>query len=117
MVSLTYSNFSLTVFLNVGGGLLINGAQSAFVNRLIATLPTSAPGVDPSLVVATGALEIRNAFPADVVLGILVAYMAGIKVVLAIGLAACGVSFLVSLLGGWKRLSAEARKGAAGAAV
>lgn len=102
----------LTVFLNAGGGLLINAAQSAFVNRLIATLPTSAPDVDPALVVATGALQIRSAFPADQVPGILVAYMAGIKIVFAIGLAACGVSFIISLLGGFKRLSPEAAKGA-----
>ncbi|RYC56959.1 hypothetical protein CHU98_g9244 [Xylaria longipes] len=98
-------------FLNAGGGLLINGAQSAFVNRLIATLPTSAPGVDPSLVVSTGALQIHSAFPKDQIPGVLVAYMAGIKVVFAIGLAACVISFIVSLLGGWQRLSAEARKG------
>ncbi|KAI8954531.1 major facilitator superfamily domain-containing protein [Xylaria longipes] len=67
--------------------------------------------VDPSLVVSTGALQIHSAFPKDQIPGVLVAYMAGIKVVFAIGLAACGISFIVSLLGGWQRLSAEARKG------
>ncbi|KAI0391297.1 major facilitator superfamily domain-containing protein [Xylariaceae sp. FL0594] len=95
-------------FLNIGGGLLINAAQSAFVNRLLITLPTSAPGVDPHLVVATGALALRTTFPSPSDLaGVLEAYMAGIKTAFAIALAACGVSTLVSVLGSWKRLSPE----------
>ncbi|KAF2971904.1 hypothetical protein GQX73_g1746 [Xylaria multiplex] len=62
-------------FLNIGGGLLINGAQSALVNTLISTLPTSAPDVDPSLLISTGALEIRSVFPEEQIPGILEAYM------------------------------------------
>ncbi|RYP56731.1 hypothetical protein DL771_011670 [Monosporascus sp. 5C6A] len=99
-------------FLNVGGGLLINAAQSAFVNRLMATLPTSAPGVDPALVLVTGATEIRSVFPEDQIPGIAIAYMAGIKLTLALAIAACGISFIVSFLGGWRRLNLEAAKSA-----
>ncbi|KAI1191978.1 major facilitator superfamily domain-containing protein [Nemania serpens] len=97
-------------FLNVGGGLLINAAQSAFVNRLLITLPESAPGVDPNLVVATGALALRSTFSAEQLPGVLQAYMAGIKTAFAIALAACGASAIVSVLGRWERLSPEQAK-------
>ncbi|KAI0535676.1 major facilitator superfamily domain-containing protein [Xylaria digitata] len=107
-----YFNFFHEVFLNAGGGLLINGAQSALVNTLISTLPTSAPDVDSFLLVSTGVLEIRSVFPEEQIPGILVAYMKEIRVVLAIGLTAGGISFIVSLLGGWRKQNAKARKGA-----
>ncbi|KAI1735262.1 major facilitator superfamily domain-containing protein [Xylaria scruposa] len=103
-------------FLNVGGGLLINSAQCGFVNTIIRTLATSAPEVDPSKVIATGAREIRTAFPPEQVHGVVVAYAAGVKVAFAISLATCGLGFIVSFLGGWRRLSPEAAKNAAGAA-
>jgi MFS transporter, DHA2 family, glioxin efflux transporter len=93
------------VFLNVGGGLLLGAAQSGFVNTVVRTLPSTAPGVDPFTVISTGALEIRSVFPADQVLGVLQAYAAGIKVAFAIALAACGTSLIISFLGGWRRLS------------
>lgn len=66
--------------------------------------------------VATGATQIRAVFTADQVPGILVAYMAGIKVALAISIGATGVAFLVSLFSSWKTLNMEAHKGAGGAA-
>ncbi|KAI1432410.1 major facilitator superfamily domain-containing protein [Xylaria sp. CBS 124048] len=103
-------------FLNVGGGLLINSAQSGFVNTIIRTIPTSAPGVDPATVVATGAREIRSAFSPEQVPGIVVAYAAGTKVAFALSLTACGTALIFSLLGGWRRLSPEAAKSGGGMA-
>lgn len=63
---------------------------------MINTLPITAPGVDPATVIATGATQIRSMFPADQVPGILMAYMDGVKVALAIPIGATGVAFLVS---------------------
>ncbi|EOD51779.1 putative major facilitator superfamily transporter protein [Neofusicoccum parvum UCRNP2] len=95
-------------FMNLGGTLFVSAAQSAFVNKLIATLPSTAPGVDPDFVVATGATQIRAVFAEDEIPGIVAAYMAGIKVALAIATAATGVGLLVSLASSWKRLNAKA---------
>jgi hypothetical protein len=83
---------------------------------MVNTLPTSAPGVNPATVLDTGATQIRTAFPADQIPGILVAYMAGIRVSFAIALAFVGVSTLVVLFSPWKRLNRDAVKEAAGAA-
>jgi hypothetical protein len=72
--------------------------------------------VDPSQILLTGATDIRRAFSAEQVPGILLAYMAGIKVAFAFTIAACGVAFLISFLLPWGRLNKEAVKEAGGAA-
>ncbi|POR39370.1 Efflux pump antibiotic resistance protein [Tolypocladium paradoxum] len=82
----------------VGGAFLLSAAQAAFVNTMVTELPLTAPRVDPAGVVATGATEIRHAFNADQVPGILRAYMSGIKVTFAISIAAVGIAFLVSFI-------------------
>lgn len=101
------------VFQTVGGAFLVSAAQSAFVNVIANTLPTSAPGVDPQLVIGTGATELRNVFSADEVSGILVAYMRGLKISFAIALAATGLSLVITLFGKWKRLNTAAITGGA----
>ncbi len=68
-------------------------------------LPSTAPSVNPALVVAAGATELRNIFSVDELDGILVAYMAGIKVAFAVTIGAVGISFPLSLLSKWKRIS------------
>ncbi|KAJ9132959.1 MFS general substrate transporter [Coniochaeta hoffmannii] len=103
-------------FQTVGGAFSISAAQSGFVNRLLHRVVTSAPGVNPQQLLLTGATDIRRVFPADQVAGILVAYMAGIKVAFAFTIAACGVAFLISPLMPWERLNKEAVKEAGAAA-
>ncbi|KAF3771094.1 MFS general substrate transporter [Cryphonectria parasitica EP155] len=95
-------------FQTVGGAFLVSAAQSAFVNILIKTIPYSAPGVDPTLVIATGATELRNVFPAEQVSGILVAYMKGLKISFAIALGATALALLIGLFSRWKRLNTAA---------
>lgn len=71
------------------------------------------PGVDPGVVALTGATEIRNAFPADAVPGIIQAYMDGLKVAFAIAVAGAGVSFFISLGSRWSKLNTKNIGGAA----
>lgn len=49
------------------------------------------------LVIATGASELHNVFPEDVLPGVLEAYMVGLKAAFAVAIAFSGVAFLVSL--------------------
>ena len=90
--------------MNLGGSFSLSAAQAAFANRIVSTLATSAPGVNPQALIYTGATDIRKAFPADQLPGILIAYMAGIKVVFAIGTGMVGGSFLMSLMNSRKKL-------------
>ncbi len=83
---------------------------------MISRLATSAPDVNPLVLLGTGATQIREMFPAEQVPGILVAYMAGIKTTMAIAVGAVGVAFVVSLFSNFKRMNAEKVKAAGGAA-
>lgn len=86
------------------------------MNRLVTVLATSAPDVNPAQVLGTGATELRKVFSAEQVPGVLIAYMAGIKVALALTVAFTGLAFFIGLLMPWERLNKEAVKEAGGAA-
>lgn len=45
----------------------------------------------------TGASELHNVFPPDVLAGVLEAYMDGLKAAFAVSLAFCGIAFLCTL--------------------
>ncbi|KAL4900284.1 major facilitator superfamily domain-containing protein [Aspergillus multicolor] len=77
----------------IGGAFMMSAAQAAFVNHLLYMLPLTAPDVDPSAVIATGATELREVFGQDLH-GVLVAYIAGLEVAFAFGRARMGVAFL-----------------------
>ncbi|KAF3479777.1 GliA [Arthroderma uncinatum] len=98
-------------FMNAGGTSFVSAAQAAFVNRMITTLPSTAPSVNPAEVIATGATQIRAAFSATEVPGIVEAYTAGIKLALAISIGATGAAFIVSVFGsGLHRLTAKLKE-------
>lgn len=85
----------LLFFQTLGGAFMVSAAQAAFVNTLVTVLPRSAPGIDPLIVVSTGATELRKVFLVDQIPGILVAYMRGLKISFAIGLGSTGVAFVI----------------------
>jgi hypothetical protein len=102
------------VFQTIGGAFSVSASQSGFVNRLISTLASSAPDLDPQLVIATGATQIRSTFTPDQVPGVVFAYMAGVKVTFALVVALAGVTCLVGLLAPWKPINAESLKESGG---
>ena len=67
------------VFQTIGGAGLVGAAQAGFVNQILNKLPSTAPGVNPAVVVTAGATELRTLFSGDELRGVIVAYMAGIK--------------------------------------
>lgn len=79
---------------------------------MVKRLAITAPTVDPTLVLSTGAAELARVFPPDVLPGVLQAYMWGIKVAFALGLAGSGVSFLISLGSRWSKLNTTKLSGA-----
>lgn len=102
----------LHFFQTVGGSFMVSAAQAALVNVFINVLPYSAPGVDPAAVVSTGATDLRTVFSADQILGILVAYMCGLKISFAIGLASTGIAFIIiTMFQRWNRLNTAAIAG------
>jgi hypothetical protein len=97
----------------IGGAFFVSAGEVAFTNILIGSLPTRAPGVDPSSVVSVGVTQIRATFSAAQVPGIILAYMDGLKVAYAIAIASAGISVLVSALSKWKNLKGKVQVGGA----
>ncbi|KAK0730294.1 putative efflux pump antibiotic resistance protein [Lasiosphaeris hirsuta] len=96
----------LTFFQILGGAFSISAAQSGFVNRLLASLAVHAPTVPPLLVIGTGAADLRAVFPPDVLPGVILAYMDGLRTSFAISIGMAGLSFLLGFFLPWKRLHA-----------
>ena len=103
-----------TVFQTIGGAFSTSAGQSAFVNVLLKTLHHSAPSVSPHLVLLTGASNLHNTFPADVLPGILIAYMQGLKAVFAVAVAFCGTAAVCVWAVPWGRLPSHAMEAAMG---
>lgn len=96
---------TLYFFQVLGGAISISAAQSAFVNVLVASLKTTAPTVDPALVLATGASQLREVFSKADLPGVVEAYMQGIQATFAVATGMAGVAFLLSFLIPSSRLS------------
>ncbi|EGY14473.1 MFS gliotoxin efflux transporter GliA [Verticillium dahliae VdLs.17] len=95
---------NLLFYQTIGGAFSTSAGQAGFVNQLLKELPKTAPSVNPQQVIETGASELHNVFPPDVLPGILEAYMVGIKAAFAVALAFSGVAFLFSLFVPAKKL-------------
>ncbi|KOS43168.1 hypothetical protein ACN38_g5925 [Penicillium nordicum] len=104
-------------FMTVGGAFFLAAAQCAFNNQLIQTIAMKLPEIDPAVVTATGATQIREAFTGSQVPVVVDAYMVGLRAVFAITIAAFGISTVIGFFGSWKKLHSDELKKAAGGAV
>ncbi|KAK7555885.1 MFS gliotoxin efflux transporter glia [Phyllosticta citricarpa] len=101
----------------VAGAIFVSVGQSLFSNRLVQEVGQHVAGVDPKLVVATGATELRGVFEGAQLQGILEAYMAGLKDAYALAIALAGVATVVAIvMVVWDRRKLEKGQGGAGAA-
>lgn len=89
---------------------MLLAAQSAFDNQMAVALSTYSPGIDPAVVIATGATQLRDVFTAEQVPGIVMAYMKGLKATFLLSIIAGGVAFVVSLSNRWQKLVPETSK-------
>ena len=95
-------------FQTIGGALFVSAGQTAWANRLITRLPVTAPTVDPALVIATGATQLRHVFSEEQIAGILVAYMDGLKLTFALVIALAGVTVPIAMAARWKNIKPSA---------
>lgn len=100
----------------LAGAIFVSVAQSLFTNKLVQSLPREVPGINPQLVIATGATELRDVFNDEQMVGVIRSYMDGLKdaYTLAIALAACSVVVVIGMVAFDRR---TVRKGMIGAAV
>jgi hypothetical protein len=106
-------------FQTISGAIFVSVGQSVFANKLIQTVPQLVPSVDPKLVVATGATELRKVFTSSELPGIIASYMAGLKDAYALGIALSGLAVIVAAIMtvfDWRRLGEHEKKQMGGAA-
>lgn len=86
----------MVFFQTLSGAVFVSVAQSLFANRLLSDVPKYVPGVDPHLVVVTGATELRKVFTPEQMPGVIRSFMDGLKDAYALSIALAGVAVLVS---------------------
>lgn len=94
-------------FQTIGGAIWVSAAQAGFINRLVEALPRTAPGVDPGMVIATGATELRQVFDPSQVEGIIEAYMEGLRTPFIISIACAGVAVILAAAPRWERIKLQ----------
>ena len=84
--------------------MFLSAAQSAFSNRLVASISKSLPALPPTYVLGIGATDIRRVFTADQVPLVVHAYVEGLKSIWAITIGALGIATIIGCFGSWKKL-------------
>ncbi|KAH7356997.1 putative efflux pump antibiotic resistance protein [Rhexocercosporidium sp. MPI-PUGE-AT-0058] len=96
---------SIIVMMNsLSGEYFVTAAQSLFANRLLGSLATSAPSINPGLVLATGATELRRVFNGSDLLKVISSYMVGTKAVFAWSLAGAAFTAVLALVVPFKKM-------------
>lgn len=83
-------------FQTVAGAIFISIAQVLFANKLLEEVSANVKGVNPALVVATGATQLRSAFKQELP-AILRSYMAGLHDAYALAIAVGAVSCVLAI--------------------
>jgi predicted histidine transporter YuiF (NhaC family) len=89
----------------------VSAGQAAFSNKLISGLAKYIPSVDPGLVVRTGATSLRSVFTSEQISSILLAYLDGLHVAFAIGIATGCISLIAAIFMPLKKIDAKAAMG------
>nr|BAZ95831.1 MFS transporter cpaI [Curvularia pallescens] len=96
---------NLYFFQTVGGAFTVSSAQAAFINQALDNLRTTAPEIDSSKLITTGASELRKVFTEAEVPIVIEAYMHGLKAAFAVSIAFCGLAFISTLFVPWEQLA------------
>lgn len=100
--------FAMVLFFQtMGGAIWICTAQCGFANKLLSSLVTVAPGIDPEAVLAVGATDLRQTFTTSAISGILTAYMDGLRIPFIIAIVCGCVTSLLSIAPRWKKIKVQ----------
>ena len=103
------SGNALTIFFNtLGGALSISIAQNVFSNTLVQQLQERLPGFDPSLISGSGATQVTQVTPPELLPQVLQAYDTAITRAFLLPIAVGGLAFLCSL--GMEHKSVKGKK-------
>ncbi|KAI9824734.1 MAG: hypothetical protein M1832_001560 [Thelocarpon impressellum] len=111
----------VTFFQSIGGALFISVGQNVFQNGLIRGVGKNLPGLDPQVLLYSGATEIRSTLARvqqeDRLRGAILAYLEGLTDTYKLVVALAGMAFLSSLFWEWRSVKKANPDGRNAAAV
>ncbi|WPH03719.1 Hypothetical protein R9X50_00660200 [Acrodontium crateriforme] len=91
----------------LGGALFISVAQNIFTSSLLKNIKSVVPGLDPNLVLATGATNLKNGIPPQFYAGVQVAYNDAIVNTFYVAVALASLSFFGAIFFEWKSVKGK----------
>jgi hypothetical protein len=99
---------AVIVFLQtLGGALFVSISQNVFTNKLVEFVRDYAPGLDPNVVLATGATSIQKTIPSQFLEGVTLAYNDALTKTFLVSAAMATVSIVGSSLIEWKSVKGK----------
>ncbi|KAF1971467.1 MFS general substrate transporter [Bimuria novae-zelandiae CBS 107.79] len=91
----------------LGGALFISVGQNVFTNQLIKNLQTVVPDLDPKIVLAVGATELKNHIEAKFLSGVLSAYNGALTETFYVSVATAALSIFGAAFVEWKSMKGK----------
>ena len=91
----------------LGGALFISVGQNVFTNQLIKNLASIVPDLDASLVLNTGATELKHAIDPEYISGVLVAYNKTLTQTFYVSVACAALSIIGAAFVEWKSMKGK----------
>jgi hypothetical protein len=107
---------SVLIFLQtLGGALFVSVGQNVFTNKLVQGLIDYAPGLDPRIVLSTGATSIQSTTDPKYLGGVTLAYNDALVRAFTVATAMAAISIIGSAAIEWKSVKKGKKKVEAGA--
>lgn len=94
----------ITFAQSLSGAMFISIAQTVFENRLVASITVNAPNLSPNAIIKTGAANLSQRVPKDMLPSVLYAYNIAIVQTFYVSVAAALLSFIGAGLVQWKSM-------------
>jgi len=99
---------SVVIFLQtLGGALFVSISENVFTNKLVDNVLAYVPGLDPHVVLATGATSIQSAIPADMLPGVTLAYSEALTKTFIVSTAMACLTVVGSVFAEWKSVKGK----------
>nr|GAT48883.1 DHA14-like major facilitator [Mycena chlorophos] len=99
----------------LGGALFISIGDNVFTNKLVSGLVANVPGLNPEIVLSTGATSLTSSFSPAQLPGVLAAYNDALVAAYYVSVAMCCLSMIGALVMEWKSVKGKTIEMAGGA--
>lgn len=100
----------ITFLQTLGGAIFVGVAQSVFTNQLVRSIARNVPGLDPALVLSTGATSLKGSLDPQDLAGLREAYNTALQRAFLVATALSVASIFGSASIPWKSVKGNARK-------